>query len=290
MTRPGRTSPPLRDRSWSRPSRGGTTPVTPPAARSITSSGPGRPQRVAELDPEDYYDFQVNRPTVRSSTARPAASPGPAPASLSPGCPAADRDVVLVRGVEPNMRWRGFCDEMLAIAAAARAPSRSSRSARCSPTARTPGPSRSAARLGPAARPSSISSAAATRGPPGSSACFQDTSLTRAAGGVVLGGGAALRPHRRAQRRPWRCCGASRTCSTCRCPSGSCRTWPARGSGRWTNWPPTTTTSREYVASLEEREPAMICPKPPARRSPRSSSATCAAATGTRPRRRSGRG
>jgi hypothetical protein len=62
---------------------------------------------LAALDPEDYYDFQVNRPTVslvggisrriewpttRISVARP---------------PDSDRDVVLIRGIEPNMRWRG---------------------------------------------------------------------------------------------------------------------------------------------------------------------------------------
>jgi len=30
--------------------------------------------------------------------------------------PGTDRDLVLVRGLEPNMRWRGFCQELLAIA------------------------------------------------------------------------------------------------------------------------------------------------------------------------------
>jgi proteasome assembly chaperone (PAC2) family protein len=70
---------------------------------------------LAALDPEDYYDFQVNRPTVslvggisrriewpttRISVARP---------------PGSDRDVVLIRGIEPNMRWRAFCDELIAI-------------------------------------------------------------------------------------------------------------------------------------------------------------------------------
>ncbi|MGH8828204.1 MAG: PAC2 family protein [Jiangellaceae bacterium] len=71
---------------------------------------------VASLDPDDYYDFQVNRPvvdiddtgirslqwpTTRISVARP---------------PGRDRDVVLIRGIEPNMRWRGFCRELLAAA------------------------------------------------------------------------------------------------------------------------------------------------------------------------------
>ncbi|MBI4943964.1 MAG: PAC2 family protein [Actinobacteria bacterium] len=70
-----------------------------------------------ELDPEDYHDFQVNRPvvhlddegrrhvtwpTTRISWARP---------------PGADRDVLLVRGIEPSMRWRSFVVEVLGHAA-----------------------------------------------------------------------------------------------------------------------------------------------------------------------------
>jgi proteasome assembly chaperone (PAC2) family protein len=69
---------------------------------------------LGKIDPEEYYDFQVNRPhvsvdetgvrsldwpTTRVSLARPAG---------------VGRDVVLVRGIEPNMRWRGFCAELLA--------------------------------------------------------------------------------------------------------------------------------------------------------------------------------
>ncbi len=70
---------------------------------------------LAALDPDDYYDFQVNRPTVthvdgvsrriewpttRISVARP------------PDCA---RDIVLLRGIEPNMRWRGFCEELIEL-------------------------------------------------------------------------------------------------------------------------------------------------------------------------------
>jgi proteasome assembly chaperone (PAC2) family protein len=70
----------------------------------------------AALDAEDYYDFQVNRPTVwmdggvrkitwpttRLSVVR-VQSPRP-------------RDLVLVRGIEPSMRWRSFCNELLGFA------------------------------------------------------------------------------------------------------------------------------------------------------------------------------
>jgi proteasome assembly chaperone (PAC2) family protein len=74
----------------------------------------------AALDAEDYYDFQVNRPhmwldggvrrvtwpTTRLSVARVGAD----------GRPGGRRDLVLVRGIEPSMRWRSFCNEILGFA------------------------------------------------------------------------------------------------------------------------------------------------------------------------------
>ncbi|MEO6503206.1 MAG: PAC2 family protein, partial [Jatrophihabitantaceae bacterium] len=68
---------------------------------------------LAALDPDDYYDFQVNRPTVSlvDGVSRRISWPT---TRLSVCRPAgADFDLVLVRGIEPNMRWRGFCEELL---------------------------------------------------------------------------------------------------------------------------------------------------------------------------------
>jgi proteasome assembly chaperone (PAC2) family protein len=69
---------------------------------------------VGAVDPEDFYDFQVNRPSIGTDeqghrrltwpTTRIAVA---SPADL-------DRDVILVRGIEPSMRWRQFCSELLA--------------------------------------------------------------------------------------------------------------------------------------------------------------------------------
>jgi len=77
---------------------------------------------IGAIDPEDFYDFQVNRPvveiedgrtqrliwpTTRISLARAAsADPTVPPTGLS-------RDIVLVHGIEPNMRWRAFSDELV---------------------------------------------------------------------------------------------------------------------------------------------------------------------------------
>jgi proteasome assembly chaperone (PAC2) family protein len=68
---------------------------------------------LATLDPEDYYDFQVNRPHVGfgadgerelswRTTSIWHAQGGPE-----------GRDIVLITGIEPNLRWRSFCDEVL---------------------------------------------------------------------------------------------------------------------------------------------------------------------------------
>jgi hypothetical protein len=70
---------------------------------------------LTELDPDDYYDFQVNRPTVSlvDGVSRRISWPTTRLSICRPA--GADFDVVLVRGIEPNMRWRSFCDELLAI-------------------------------------------------------------------------------------------------------------------------------------------------------------------------------
>jgi proteasome assembly chaperone (PAC2) family protein len=70
---------------------------------------------LAALDPEDYYDFQVNRPTVSlvGGVSRRVEWPTTRVSVARP--PDSDRDVVLIRGIEPNMRWRGFCEELIEL-------------------------------------------------------------------------------------------------------------------------------------------------------------------------------
>src|SRR5690606_10983258 len=69
---------------------------------------------IGGIDPDEFYDFQMNRPMV-------AADPRGIPTLEWPGTsisvaspPGLDRDVILVRGIEPNLRWRRFCAELLA--------------------------------------------------------------------------------------------------------------------------------------------------------------------------------
>lgn len=70
---------------------------------------------IDELDPETYYDFQVTRPTVSMSDSGPGEIEWPTSRFYRCDVPDADRDIVLLRGIEPNMRWKSFCDEILDV-------------------------------------------------------------------------------------------------------------------------------------------------------------------------------
>ncbi|WP_078599889.1 PAC2 family protein [Streptomyces violens] len=70
----------------------------------------------AALDAEDYYDFQVNRPTVfLEGGVRKITWPTTRLSVVRVGGDK-PRDLVLVRGIEPSMRWRSFCNEILGFA------------------------------------------------------------------------------------------------------------------------------------------------------------------------------
>ena len=65
---------------------------------------------VAEIDPEEFYDFQVTRPTIRMTEGEARQVDWPENTILAAVAPAAERDLVLVSGVEPNLRWRTFAE------------------------------------------------------------------------------------------------------------------------------------------------------------------------------------
>ncbi len=70
---------------------------------------------VAAFDPEDYYDFQVNRPRVVTEDGQRVLS-WPTTRILVATETGFDHDVVLIQGIEPSMRWRAFCVELLELA------------------------------------------------------------------------------------------------------------------------------------------------------------------------------
>src|SRR6266511_336446 len=74
----------------------------------------------ATVDPEEFYDFQVTRPTVRleEGVSRVIEWPKAEFAAASVG----GRDVVLFGATEPNVRWRTFTGAVLATAKDIRSP------------------------------------------------------------------------------------------------------------------------------------------------------------------------
>jgi proteasome assembly chaperone (PAC2) family protein len=68
---------------------------------------------VAQIDPEEFFDFQVSRPTIRLTEGQTREIDWPQNALYAARVPAAERDLVLVSGIEPNLRWRGFAKTLL---------------------------------------------------------------------------------------------------------------------------------------------------------------------------------
>lgn len=74
------------------------------------------PELIADVDPEDFYDFQVNRPMVEvdDSSIRSLTWPGTQVFGLR--TPDLKHDFVVVRGVEPSMKWKTFAADILDLA------------------------------------------------------------------------------------------------------------------------------------------------------------------------------
>jgi proteasome assembly chaperone (PAC2) family protein len=68
---------------------------------------------LASIDPEDYYDFQVTRPHVRYADGVTRKIEWMTTRLSVATLPGTERHVVLVNGIEPNLRWRSFCTELL---------------------------------------------------------------------------------------------------------------------------------------------------------------------------------
>lgn len=67
---------------------------------------------VAAIDPEDFYDFQVNRPRMHRVDGERAIEWPTTRVHLATDTPL-DRDVLLILGIEPSVRWRGFATQVV---------------------------------------------------------------------------------------------------------------------------------------------------------------------------------
>jgi proteasome assembly chaperone (PAC2) family protein len=71
---------------------------------------------VAEIDPEEFYDFTAVRPTVTLTEGDVRRIEWPANTVSVTQVQGADADLVLLEGVEPSLRWRRFTEDVIEIA------------------------------------------------------------------------------------------------------------------------------------------------------------------------------
>jgi len=70
----------------------------------------------ASIDPEEFYDFTATRPEVRMEDGSRRAIDWPENVFSVAPLGASGRDAVLLRGVEPQLRWRTFCGLVVDVA------------------------------------------------------------------------------------------------------------------------------------------------------------------------------
>lgn len=71
---------------------------------------------VARIDPEEFFDFQANRPTIDIVDGQMRGVDWPDNLVISAQAEGAERDLVIISGTEPSTRWRTFCTAVLDIA------------------------------------------------------------------------------------------------------------------------------------------------------------------------------
>src|SRR3954454_18279906 len=74
--------------------------------------------RFARIDPEEFFDFQTTRPKIQLVEGRTRSIEWPEVEIYAARIPRAPRDLVLLSGAEPSMRWRTFCRLIVDLAEA----------------------------------------------------------------------------------------------------------------------------------------------------------------------------
>ena len=74
------------------------------------------PELIADIDPEEFYDFQVNRPIVDVDESQIRSLTWPGTQIFGLATPNFDFDFIVVRGVEPSMKWKTFTHDLLDLA------------------------------------------------------------------------------------------------------------------------------------------------------------------------------
>jgi predicted ATP-grasp superfamily ATP-dependent carboligase len=74
--------------------------------------------RFAQIDPEEFYDFQATRPRIKLDETGTRELSWPNVEIYEARVPLAPRDLVLLTGPEPSMRWRTFSASIVELAEA----------------------------------------------------------------------------------------------------------------------------------------------------------------------------
>ena len=72
-------------------------------------------ERFAHVDPEEFFDFQATRPHVSLEGGMTRKIDWPETAFFHARPDGLDRDVVLLLGIEPNLRWRTFTELLVGL-------------------------------------------------------------------------------------------------------------------------------------------------------------------------------
>jgi predicted ATP-grasp superfamily ATP-dependent carboligase len=75
-------------------------------------------KRFAQIDPEEFTDFQATRPTIRLTEGVTREITWPTVDVYEARIPRAPRDLILLSGPEPSMRWRTFSGLIIDLAEA----------------------------------------------------------------------------------------------------------------------------------------------------------------------------
>jgi proteasome assembly chaperone (PAC2) family protein len=73
-------------------------------------------EQIAQIDPEDFFDFQSTRPTITMDSGQTRRIEWPENNVIAVPVPTADRDLILFDGTEPNLRWRTFSETIATVA------------------------------------------------------------------------------------------------------------------------------------------------------------------------------
>ncbi len=73
-------------------------------------------ERFAEIDPESFFDFTETRPTISIGSTGQRSLEWPSNYFFSYGMEESDRDLVLLLGTEPQLKWRTFSAAVIGLA------------------------------------------------------------------------------------------------------------------------------------------------------------------------------